>query len=260
MTEGRIPIDNIYYLLCYAWEHVSEQDVVRRNELTGLKHIHDLLAKVLAQGTFKLVRKGVDRGYLEVAANLRGVRGKINISDTVKRALSVRSQVACEFEELSYNVRHNQILRSSLYSLLQLPSLDKSVKSEVRQAYAKLAGVAVLDLKRRLFQRVQLDRTRRYYRFLLSICRLVYEQLLVNEMTGKAIFAGFSDRKMWELFEDFIIGFYKHEQDCFIVNGHGRTIAWNDTGTSDEYRPKLPRMEADVLLDSRTRRIVLDAK
>ena len=31
-----IPIANLYYLLCYAWKHVREADIVRLEELAGL--------------------------------------------------------------------------------------------------------------------------------------------------------------------------------------------------------------------------------
>ena len=54
MTDRKIPIANIYYLLCYAWSHVEERDVVRLEELEGLERVHDLLGKVLAEGTFRL--------------------------------------------------------------------------------------------------------------------------------------------------------------------------------------------------------------
>lgn len=260
MTEKRIPIDNVYYLLCYAWNHVSEQDIVGRSELAGVENVYDLLAKVLARGTFRLARKGIDRGYLGVSAQLRAVRGKINVAETVKQALRVRSQVACEYEELSYDVLHNQILRSTLQSLLWLPSLDVKVRAEVFQAYVKLSEVTVVELNRKLFQLVLLDPNRRYYRFLLSICLLIYDHLVVDEVSGLNRFVSFSEDRMWALFEDFIIAFYRQEQNRFTVNKNGRTIAWDDHGTFDHYRQKIPSMVADVLLDSPDRHIVLDAK
>ena len=59
MSNKKIPIANIYYLLCYAWSHVEERDVVRLEELEELESIHDLLGKVLAEGVFSLIRKGI---------------------------------------------------------------------------------------------------------------------------------------------------------------------------------------------------------
>ena len=226
MTDKKIPIANIYYLLCYAWSHVEEGDVVRLDELQELEEVHDLLGKVLAEGTFRLFRRGLDRGYREVQENLAGIRGKIAVSETAKRALRARGQVVCRFEEMSHDVPHNRILRSTLRSLMRLPDLHSGVRTSVRRAYSKLAGVTVVALNRRVFQQVQLDRNRRYYRFLLSVCRLIHEQLLVDEKTGETRFTNFSEERMEKLYEDFIIEFYRREQDHYRINHRGRIIAW----------------------------------
>lgn len=260
MNDRKIPIANIYYLLCYAWGHFEERDVVRLEELEGLEKVHDLLAKVLAEGTFRLIRRGIDRGYREVREDLVGIRGKIAVGETTKRALLVRGQVTCDFEELSHDVVHNRILRSTLRSLLRLPDLHPDVRANVRSAYTKLDSVSVVPLNRRLFQQVRLDRNRRNYRFLLSVCRLIHEQLLIDERSGEATFTEFSEERMEKLYEDFIIEFYSREQNHYQVNYRGRTIAWVDEGTPDHQRSKLPRMEADVILEAPGRRIIMDAK
>ncbi len=260
MNHKKIPIANIYYLLCYAWRHVEESDVVRVDELEELGRVHDLLGKVLAEGTFRLIRRGIDRGYRDVHENLAGIRGKIVMGETVKRALRARGQVACNFEEMSHDVLHNRILRSTLRSLLRLPNLHSDVRAEVRSAYAKLADVTVVALNHQLFQQVHLDRNRRYYRFLLSVCRLIHEQLLVDENSVETKFTDFTEERMEKLYENFVIEFFRREQDRYQVNHRGRRITWADEGTPDHYRSKLPQMEADVILEAPERRIIMDAK
>ncbi len=266
MTDRRIPIANIYYLLCYAWRHVEESNVVRLDEIEGLQRVHDLLGKVLAEGTFRLVRRGLDRNYQEAHEDLAGIRGKLAVGETAKRALRARGRTACDFDELSHDVLHNRILRSTLGSLLRFPDLHRQVEAKIREAWLKLNGVSEVRLNHRLFGQVQLDRNRHLESFLLTVCRLVHDQLLVDERSGTARFADFSDDRMAKLFEDFVIEFYRREQSNYRVNPGGRGIAWDDDGTSDNQRPKLPAMEADVILESpmrRTgpaRRIVLDAK
>lgn len=260
MKDRRIPILNIYYLLCYAWSHVEERDVVRLHEITSLHRIHDLLAKVLAGGTFRLLRRGIDRGYREQREDLMGIRGKLALAETVKRALLTQAQAVCDFEELSHNVLHNCILRSTLRSLLRLPDLNSEVQTEVRSAYQKLHGVRLVRLNRQLFQQVQLDRNRQIYRFLLSVCRLVHDQLRVDERTGDARFVDFSRERMAKLFEDFVIEFYRREQSDYRVNDGGRRIKWDDGGTRDDQRSKIPWMEADIILEGPMRRIILDTK
>ena len=260
MNRQKIPISNVYYLLCYAWDHVEESDVVRLDEVGKLRRVQDLMGKVLAEGSFRLIRRGIDRGYQEVHEDIAGIRGKILAGETAKRALRSRSRVACTFEEMSHDVLHNRILRSTLKSLLRIPDLDSDVATSVRNAYARLDGVSTVSLSRRLFKRVQLDRNRKYYRFLLSVCRLIHEQLLPDEASGDARFADFSEEQMENLYERFIIEFYRREQSIYRVNRSGRSIRWVDDGTDEYQRLKIPRMEADVILESPKRRIIMDAK
>ena len=264
MTDRRIPVANVYYLLCYAWRHVAEADMVRLNTLESFERVHDLLGTVLAQGTFKLVRRGIDRGYREVREELPGIRGKLAVCETAKRALRARGRAACDFEELSRDVLHNRILRSTLGSLGRLPDLHRGVRAEVRKAWLKLDGVRELRLSPRLFGKVQLDRNRHMERFLLAVCRLVHERLLVDERSGTARFSDFPDEKMAKLFEDFAIEFYRRELPDYDVGRRG--IRWHDEGTAADQRSMLPSMEADVVLETRARpagsarRIVLDTK
>lgn len=263
----RIPILNIYYMLCYAWGHVQERDTARLEALADLSTVYDLLGKVLAGGVNHLLRRGLDRGYLERREDLAGIRGKLVVGDTVKRALKARARAACDFEELSADILRNRILRASLRRLLQDASridLASDVRSTVRSAYRKMPGVSPLRLTRSAFTRVQLaGGNRRLYRFLLSVCRLIHEGLGVDERRGRSVFRDFRrDRAtMWRLFEDFVIGFYRRERRDFTVRG--RPISWSGTeGTTETNRTLIPGMQADVILESRSRqrRVILDTK
>lgn len=260
MSDRKIPIANIYYLLCYAWGHYDEREVVRVKELDELEGVHDLLGKVLAHGTFRLIRSGIDRGYQDVREDLSGIRGKIAVGETVKRVLRARGKVTCDYEELSHDVLHNRILRSTLRSLIRLPDLHSVVRSEVRSACAKLAGVSLVSLSRHVFQQVRLDRNRRYYRFLLSVCWLIHEQLLVDERSGETTFTTVSEEHMEKVYESFVVEFYRREQSRYRVNAGGRAIRWVDKGTAEPQRSKIPQMEADVILEAPGRRIIMDAK
>ncbi len=259
----KIPIANVYYLLCYAWRHAEESDVVNVGELDQLEQIQDLLGKVLAEGTFQLVRRGIDRGYQETQEDLAGIRGKLAVAEMAKRALKARGRAACVFEELTHDVQHNRILRSTLRDLLRLPKLASEVRAQVGLAFRKLDGISEIRVDRQAFRQVQLDRNRRLYRFLISICALVHENLLMDETTGEAHFRDFreEDARMWKLFEDFVTEFYRLEQSQYSVNRGGKGIPWQDAWAAQESDlARIPKMEADVLLDSPDRRIVLDTK
>lgn len=258
-----IPILNVYYLLCYAWGHVQEHDAKRLAELAELSTVQDLLGKVLASGVNHLVRRGIDRGYVERREVLPGIRGKLAVSETVKRALRARSQAACDFEELSVDILPNRVLLASLEALLSRRiTLDRNIRTEVRSAYKRLEGVSRIRLNRNTFGQVQLGGSRRLYLHLLTFCRLLYESSVVDERTGSTVFRDFRrDRAtMWRLFEDFVRGFYKHEQSMYLVRP-SRRIRWADMdGATDEDRARVPVMNADLILESPGRRIILDMK
>ena len=260
MNVGHIPIANVYYLLCYAWNFIGERELVRVGELDELRAVHDLYGKVLTAGFFHLARQGLDRGYMDFQDDIGGVRGRINLSDTTKRALRARGRISCEFQELTYDVLHNRILRSTLHSLLRLGNLDKGIASDVRTAFRRMEGITEVTLSRRIFNQIQLDRNRRYYRLLLSVCRLIHEHLLVDEQTGQSALRDFDSSRMYRLYENFVINFYKKEQGEYRVNSPSRVIQWHDTGTAEKYHSRIPEMQADVLLDAPDRRIIVDTK
>ena len=259
-----IPILNVYYLLCYAWGRVQERDTARLATLGGLSTVQDLLGKVLAGGVNHLFRRGIDRGYVERREDLAGIRGKLAVSETAKRALRARARAACEFEELSVDILPNRILRSSLHGLLgRRVTLDRHVRADVRSAYRRLDGISRTRLRRNTFGQVQLGGNRRLYHFLLSVCRLLYESSLVDETTGRTAFRDFrrDEATMWALFEEFVTGFYQREQRIYRVNPGGRRIQWDDPGwATDADRDRIPVMDADVILESPERRIILDTK
>ena len=259
-----IPILNVYYLLCYAWGRVQERNTSRLATLGSLSTVQDLLGKVLAGGVNHLFRRGIDRGYVERREDLAGIRGKLAVSETAKRALRVRSRAACDFEELSVDILPNRILRTALHGLLNRRiGLDHTVRSEVRSAYRRLDGVSHTRLKRNTFRQVQLGGNRRLYQFLLSVCRLLYESTIVDENTGRTAFRDFrrDEATMWALFEEFVTGFYEREQHDYSVNPEGRRIDWAGVDAeTDADQSRIPVMEADVILESPERRIVLDTK
>lgn len=268
----QIPILNVYYLLCYAWDFAQHRDAAKLGDAGRLTTVQDLLGKVLAIGANRLVRRGLDRGYVERREDLAGIRGKMAVSETAKRALRARGRAACDFEELSADILPNRILRSSLDSMRTLGArrtgtgqgeLDSVVRRDVVSAYHRLGGVSAVRLRRRTFGMVQLDRNRSLYRFLLSVCRLVYDCQLVDESEpDRAVFRDFrkNQNQMWRLFERFVAGFYRREQSEFSVST-GQLVDWCDaTDATEAGYALIPRMETDIVLESSKRRVVMDAK
>jgi 5-methylcytosine-specific restriction enzyme subunit McrC len=258
-VDSPIPIQNIYYLLCYAWNRLDEKDIVDVESLKSTQLV-DLFARVLISGTHHLVRRGFDRGYLGFSEDTSRPRGKIDFSATVTKNLMVHSRLHCEFDELDYNILHNQILRTTVANVMSIDNLDADLKEGLHEINRRLWEIKQIPLSAQLFRRVQLHRNNYYYGFLLNVCELIYESLFASEDRGSIRFRDFvrDENKMARLFESFVRNFYLLEQKRFKVQA--LKIPWQTESATGEAKMYLPEMKTDVCLTSEERKIILDCK
>ncbi len=254
-----IPIQNIYYLLCYAWNKLEERDMVDVKGIETIK-LCDLFAKVLIGGTSRLLKLGIDRGYVHRSEETQGIKGKVDFGLSLKKILFHYARAQCEFDELSHNVLHNQILKSTLRKLASVDELDQGLKDQLNGLYRRLYEVDDVPLSKTLFRQVQLHRNNSFYDFLLRICELVVENLLPSEEKGKSKFRDFvrEERQMGILFEEFVRNFYKLEQDSYRV--YREDIRWNITAGDETSRAFFPKMQTDISLEGKERKILVDTK
>jgi len=259
-----IPILNIYYLLCYAWNRLEEANVVdvSSEDATSLLN---LFARVLVSGTRHLLIRGLDRGYIDHKEGIRGVKGKIDFSSTIKRQLMVNSKLCCSFDELSYDVLHNQILKSTITKLANSANVDKDKREELADIDRRLRAINDLPLSATLFSRVQLHRNNAFYGFLMDVCEMIYNYYLVSEESGDSRFRDFirDKDKMPKLFEEFVRNFYKTEinknYDGYSVIG-AEYIDWDASEKKGSDIAFLPKMLTDVSIKTPSEYLIIDTK
>jgi 5-methylcytosine-specific restriction enzyme subunit McrC len=256
----KIPVQNIYYLLCYAWDRLEERDVVNvRAE--GPMEWADLFARVLINGTTHLLKKGLDRDYRSLQDQYEGIKGKLLFDLSIKMNLIHSAAVYCEYDDLEHNVLHNQILKTTLGRLLRLNELDDKLRDDILPLYTRFPGVTEIALESRHFSQVKLHRNNYFYDFLLKVCRIIFESVLIREGTGESRFGEFvQDERMGGLFEEFVRNFYKKELESKYKVGRDH-IHWalTKSGEDDKY---LPLMKTDISLLSKEepRKIVVETK
>lgn len=258
MAGAAIPIENVYYLLCYAWDKLEEAaltDVAPTPEM----RLPDLFARVLRSGVAHSLKRGLDRAYVTSEEEIAGVRGRLDLAMSLKRATFPRARAWCAFDELSPDTPPNRIVRTTLRALASVAELDATLAEDLRDLYRRMPGVSEVRITGQSFRRFSLGSNNRYYGFLLDVCELVHRNLFVDEQTGSAKFRDFTrdDAQMARLFERFLFRFYTREQAEFKVEAPH--LQWNATGESAalEY---LPRMRTDIVLRGTERTIVMDAK
>lgn len=258
MPSAAIPIQNLYYLLSYAWDVLPEAELVSADVSPEMR-LQDLLASVLRRGVARLLKRGLDRAYVEHVEEIAGVRGRIAVGESLKRTTFNRARAVCRFDELSPDVAHNRIIKSTLRSLAAVRGLDHELALELRELYRRMPDVRETRVTAQSFRRVTLGRNTAFYRFLLDVCEIIHRNLLVEEGGTGTLFRDFTrdDDEMARLFERFLLRFYAHEQTSYAVSAP--RFDWEAQGRAD-HLAYLPQMWTDIVLRNETETIVIDAK
>lgn len=254
-----IPVDNIYFLLCYAWNRLEEKEQVPV-DTSHVTEIVDLLARVLDSGLGHLIRRGYDRGYTTYEEDTSVLRGRLLMGETMRRGLQRRARVHCRHDELSHDVLHNRILKNIVARLLRTPGIDDSIVANLVDHRHRMHTVSDMVLSDTDFSRVVLHRNNFFYDFLLRIARLIHHNLLPSEKRGEYRFRDF-DRdpvRMRLLFEEFIRNFYKRELTDRTVKSE--ELSWDLTAITPGSESLLPKMKTDISILAPGSRIVIECK
>lgn len=107
--QQKIPIENLYYLLCYAWGVSDQLDKVK---VDGEKchSLENLLSMVLLNACDRLLRQGLLRAYRFEEQEVEGVRGKLNLAETLKSGKQLKGRTICQVDELTQDVVINRVI------------------------------------------------------------------------------------------------------------------------------------------------------
>lgn len=79
-----IPIQNIYYMLSYAFQVLNEQGY-KSVATEHFENVADLCAAILIKGLSKQLKRGLMKDYIPKREPLTALRGKMEISETLKK-------------------------------------------------------------------------------------------------------------------------------------------------------------------------------
>lgn len=218
----------------------------------------DLFAKVLLHGTQLLLKRGVNKEYIEIQEDILGIKGKVIFGETVKANLLHRQRVMCEFDDYSHDILINQIIYTTINNLIHTENLDSDIKHRLSSLMYKFPNITLLKLTESHFKSIAMNRNTRFYRLLLNICKMIYEQLLPIEKKGAYTFKSFDEKRMNMVFETFLHNFYKIEQCTYGVSR--RKIKWRMTSNDPSFDTYIPEMKTDITLDCKDNKIIIDAK
>lgn len=248
-----IPIQNIYYMLSYAFK-VLNQGGYRNLDSEDFTNAADLMAAILIKGISSQIKRGLSREYLTKSDELSILRGKINLNDTIKTQSLIRKKVFCTYDDFSTDSYMNRIIKSTVKLLLKA-NISKSRKNNLRKLMLYFKDVKIIDLYK-INRTLQYNRNNQTYQMLISICYFVVNGLVQTDSKGrKKLMDFFDDQTMSTLYEKFILEYYKkHYPD---LSAKASRIPW---ALDDDFNYMLPSMITDIHLQKENDVLIIDAK
>ena len=256
MTNDKsILINNIYHMLSYAFQNLS-QSIYDDVAIESFDEMYDLLAAILAKGIGLQLKQGLYREYINRQEELSVLRGKINMSGTIKNQLVHKRVLTCDFDDLSENNLFNQIIKTTVSLLLRNDTVKSKYKDDLKKKMLFFSNIEFLEPTSIRWSSIRFQRNNQTYRMLISICQLILEGMLMTTDTGEYRLASFLDEQhMCRLYEKFILEYYiRHYPELKVSVSQ---IPWS---VDDGVRTMLPMMQSDIHLQKDNTVLIIDAK
>ena len=246
-----IKIQNIYYMLAYAFQILREQGYASCGT-EDFENTADLLSAILVKGVSIQIKRGLGRTYIEQTEPLSCLRGKIDVTESIKQQTLIKQQLVCTYDEFSENTYMNRILKTSMELLLRY-DVPKTRKKELRNLLLYFKDVSTLDIHM-IDWNFRFNRNNQSYQMLMSVCYLLIKGLLQTTADGTVKLMQFIDeQRMCRLYEKFILEYYRKHYPQ--IKTAASQISW----ATDNF-VMLPTMQSDIMLSYKDKTLIIDAK
>lgn len=248
-----IRIQNIYYMLAYAFQILREQGYASCGT-EQFENTADLLSAILVKGVSVQIKRGLGRTYIEETEPLSCLRGKIDVTESIKQQTLIKQQLICTYDEFSVDSYMNQVLKTTMELLLRY-DIPKARKKELRNLLLYFKDVGTLDIYN-INWNFRFNRNNQSYQMLMSVCYLAIKGLLQTTADGTVKLMQFLDeQRMCRLYEKFILEYYKKHYPQ--IKTAASQIEW---ALDDGISAMLPTMQSDIMLTYGEKTLIIDAK
>ena len=170
-------------MLAYAFK-VLKQTNYGQVATEEFENIHNLLAAILSKGISQQLKQGLYREYIDNSDDLNVLRGKLNITGTIRNQIQHKRLLSCEFDELSEDNIFNQILKLTATILIKNRSVNAEYKSELKKLMLYFSNVSSIEVSQIKWSTLRFQRNNQSYKMLMNICYLMIDGLLLSSQDG----------------------------------------------------------------------------
>jgi 5-methylcytosine-specific restriction enzyme subunit McrC len=200
----KAPVANLFRMLEVAYNLRSFRLFDGEIQIESLEDVYERIVSILARRVLDRARKGLYRGYVDEAAQLPYVRGRIDFVGAKLNTMRGIPRIPCHYQEHTADLEDNRILLWTLHQVRRQALRQEKVRIQLDRARRALTGTITLtrcspgDSVNRLYNRLNDD-----YAPMHGLCRFILEQTGPGIQSGDRAFIPF-ELNMPRLFESFV--------------------------------------------------------
>jgi 5-methylcytosine-specific restriction enzyme subunit McrC len=184
----KVPIDSLFFLLSYSLGIVKWLDM---SHFVTRPSVFSSIAAVYLRLTEQALHRGVLAGYQAVEESLATVRGKIRLSEQVRRRFGIGPPIEVDYDDFTTDIVENRLLRAAARALLAFTGSDPRLNRDLRRLDTRLAEVSLIQYDRRAIPTVAYTRLNDHYRPAAELARLILASIAFEVHRGNLAASAF---------------------------------------------------------------------
>lgn len=248
-------IKNIYYMLCYSFygELLNIHDEASLGS-EAFDNIYNLFSLLLFLILKKEIKKGLYKEYIYINDEVKKIKGRIKVNQSINNNSLLKKKIFCEYDEYNENCLLNQIIKTTIFSLIKSNKIGIQSKDKLKKIFNYFVNVDFIKINSINWNGVRFNRNNLSYKFVLDLCKLILNGLIVSDEKGNNNFKEFlDDKKVSFIYENFIKAYYrKHYPELNAIS--------KKLYLTKENSPLIPIMKTDITLEYNNKILIIDAK
>lgn len=249
-------VKNIYYMLCYSFygEQLNEKEEAELGT-EAFDNIYNLFSLLLCLILKKQVKKGLHREYVSTTDEIGTIKGRININQTINNNSLIKKKITCDFDEYNENCLLNKVIKTTLFYLIKSNKIGSETKDALKKLLNYFSKVGLIEIKSIKWDQIKFNRNNMSYKYVVDLCKLILNGLIVSDKSGKNKFKEFlDDTRISAIYESFIKAYFrKHYPE---LNARSKKLYL----TNKPLTSFIPMMKTDITLEYEDRMLIIDAK
>ena len=253
----KVPIQNILYMFSYIWDKAEYLDTTLLDNNDDFNSVN-ILSKLYLDNVIHIMKKGIYREYKEIKEEIKGIKGKVDFKDSLNNMSFENAKAVCVYDELLEDNLINQIIKTTAYKLYKSQEIKEEYKKDLNNVLLYFNQVNIIDITKKCFESLKFNKNNYYVYYMILICELINDSLMLSENKGKFKFINILDdeKRMQQIFELFVFKYYKKKQNKYNVS-YQKKLNWNMFNGNQNI---VPEMRLDIYLENEEESVIIDTK